>query len=78
MSLSYIYHLANDSWTLFPAGKPGTHHFSICGHAKDSLDRDVIILAGSSGGPDKLTSYLLDVEVFSQGFDTQVQPHQKG
>ena len=58
-----IYHLANNSWTPFPAGKPGHHVASTCGRATDAMGRDVIILAGSYNTADDWTSYILDVEV---------------
>ena len=61
--MARIYHVANNSWTLAPMGKPGSHIDAACGRARDIEGKEVIILAGSIRPSDFHTSYILDIEV---------------
>ena len=59
-----IYHLANDSWTMAPIRKPGSHRYAKCGKAKDVEGKEVVILSGSvASTKDSKASYILDIEV---------------
>ena len=63
--MARIFHVANDSWTLAPMGKPGSHFYATCGRARDIKGKEVIILAGSSSTTveDSKSSHILDIEV---------------